>query len=67
MSISDVNKAGRIRVVAPPYPICWINICPILVLISVGYPLYRYPPIFSYSRVFTDTRGYLQIYLKTNI
>jgi len=54
----DVNGAGRVRVVVPPYPTRWINICP--VPISVGYPLCGYPTIFfisagihEYPRVFT--------------
>ena len=64
----NVNGAGRVRVVAPPYPTCWINICPVPVPISVGYPLCGYPPIFlisvgihEYLRVFT------KIFKKTNI
>jgi len=32
----DVNGAGRVRVVAYPYLIRWINICFVLILISVG-------------------------------
>ena len=37
--IRDVNGAGRVRVVVPPYPTRWINICLVPVSISVGYPL----------------------------
>jgi len=56
----DVNGAGRVRVVALPYPTRWINIYPVPVSISVGYPLCGYPSTFfifagihGYSRVFT--------------
>ena len=46
-----------IRVIAPPYPICWINIRLVSVPISIGYPLCGYPINFLMS---TDIRGYLQ-------
>jgi len=56
----DVNGAGRVRVVAPPYPIHLINIRLVPVSISVKYPLCGYLPIFfisaginGYPRVFT--------------
>jgi len=49
----DVNGAGRVRVVAPLYSTRCINIRLIPILISVEYPLCGYPPIFSYSQVFT--------------
>ena len=57
----DVNGAGRVRVVALPYPTRWINIFSVSVPIFVEYPLCGYPPIFFIS---TGTRGYLQNYLK---
>jgi len=59
--IRDVNGAGRVRVVAFPYLTRWINICPVLVPISVGYPLCGYTPIFF---IFTSIHGYLQNCLK---
>jgi len=59
--IRDVNRAGRVRVVAPPYPTHWINICPVPVSISVGYPLCGYPPIFF---IFAGIRGYPRIFTK---
>jgi len=65
--VRDVNGVDMVRVVAPPYLTCWINICPIPVPISVGYLLCGYPPIFSYLRVSTGTCGYLQKYLKKQI
>jgi len=56
----DVNGAGRVRVVVPPYPTRWKNICPVPVSISVGYLLCGYLSIFfisagihGYPRVFT--------------
>jgi len=50
--------AGRVRVVASPYPTRWINICLVVpVLIFVGYLLCGYPHNFLISM---DTRGYLQ-------
>jgi len=32
-------RAGKVQVVALSYLTCWINMCPVLVSISVGYPL----------------------------
>ena len=60
----DVNRANRVRVVASPYPIRWINICPVFIPISVGYPLCGIRLFFSYPQISTSTRGYLQNYLK---
>ena len=51
----DVNGAGRVRVVAPPYPTRWINIRPVPIPISVGYLLCGYPFIFFIS---ADIHGY---------
>jgi len=65
IKVRDVNGAGKVRVVAPPYNIRWINIRPVPVLISVGYPLYAGTHLFfSYPRISTGTRRYLQNYLK---
>ena len=55
----DVNGAGRVRVVALPYPTRWINICPVPIPISVGYPLCGYPSIFFIS---TGIHGYPWIF-----
>jgi len=59
--IRDVNGAGRVRVVAPPYPTRWINIYPVLVPISVRYPLCGYPPIFFIS---VGIHGYPRVFAK---
>jgi len=60
----DVNGAGRVRVVVPPYHTRSINIRPVLVPISVMCV----PAYFFHIRGYplTVTRG-LQNYLKTNI
>jgi len=66
----DVNRAGRIRVIAPSYPTRWINIRSVLISISVEYPLCGYPhnllistDIHGYPRVFTKNKNkYLTIY-----
>jgi len=60
IQLRDVNEAGRVRVVASPYP-TWINICPVPVFISVRYPLCRYPPIFFIS---AGIHGYLNVFAK---
>jgi len=44
-----------------PYPIRLINIHPVSVSISVGYPLCEYPHNFL---TFTDTHGYPQVFTK---
>ena len=57
----DVNGAGRVQVVASLYPTRWINISSVSVPISVGYPLYGYPPIFFIS---AGIHGYPRIFTK---
>ena len=57
----DVNGADKVQTL---YPTRWINICSVPVLISVGYPLCRYPPIFFISAGIHVHRGYLQNYFK---
>jgi len=57
-TIRDVNGVGRVRVVVPPYPICWINIRPVYVSIFVGYSLCGYSAyffhIYRYPRAMAD-------------
>jgi len=57
----DVNGAGRVRVVAHSYPTRWINIRPVPVPISVGYPLCGYLSIFFIP---ADIHGYPRVFTK---
>ena len=61
MVIRDINGAGRILVVAPSHSTRWINIHPVPVPISVGYPLYGYPYIFF---IFAGIHGYPWVFIK---
>jgi len=57
----DVKGAGKVRVVVPPYPTRWINICPVPVPTSIGYPLCGYPSMFFIS---TGIHGYPRVFIK---
>jgi len=63
----DVNGTGRVRVVASPYPTHRINIHHVPVSYSSGIRYAGTRLFFSYLRVSTSTRGYLQKYFNKQI